>query len=260
MAKFIGQAGGFLKDRAIGRRLNYLMVLFILMAGVFFVIGFAAGRKSLWLSFAAVVLVLPSFKIFERLMERQLRLAQSDEHGADGEWEIQRLLARLPDTFTVVCDLDFADSYGNIDQLVIGPTGVFALDAKNWRGVVSSDGKGELLFNGRPTDKPHVRNFTRRVMDLKDRLKALTKLDPYVQCVFVFLHTRVEANWGTTGAVHCIRAEQVVEYITNGRGGKPTSAADVPRLVAAAEALKRLASGDAASPQSQARQPGTGEN
>lgn len=258
MAKFIGHAGGFLKERAIERRLNYLLTLFILMAGVFFLIGFAAGKKTPWLSLAAVAFVVPSFKVFERLMEHQLRMARSDEHGVDGEMKILRFLRKLPDTFTVLCDLDFADSYGNIDQLVVGPTGVFALDAKNWRGVVSSDGKGELLFNGRPTDKPHVRYFTRRVMDLKNRLKALTLLDPYVQCVFVFLHTRVDANWGATGAVHCIRVEQLEDYIAKGHGGKSLHAADISRLVAAAEALKRLAGGDAERPQSQDRLPADG--
>ena len=43
--------------------------------------------------------------------------------------------------------------------LVVGPTGVFVLDTKAWRGVVTSDGKGELLLNGQPTDKPYIRQF-----------------------------------------------------------------------------------------------------
>ena len=35
-------------------------------------------------------------------------------------------------------------------------------------------------------------------------------------CVFAFLRTRVDANWGTTRAVHCIRAEQISDDVTNG--------------------------------------------
>jgi hypothetical protein len=77
-------------------------------------------------------------------------------------------------------------------------------------------------------------------MDLKDRLRALTKLDPYIQCLFVFPHTRVDANWGTTGSVHCIRMEQVTAYIAKGRGGKPLAAEDVNRIVSAAKALREL--------------------
>ena len=114
---------------------------------------------------------------------------------------------------------------------------------KNWRGTVTADGKGELLQNGKPTDKALVRTFTRRVMDLKERLKALTKLDPYIQCVFVFTHTQVEANWGTTGAVHCICIEKVVDYINKYRCSKPLPATDILRLVAAAKALKESIAG-----------------
>lgn len=174
-------------------------------------------------------------------MEKQIRLARTDETGASGEREIIDYLKGLPDTFTIVSDLDFADSYGNIDHLVIGPTGAYAIDVKNWKGTVTSDGKGELLLNGRPTDKPQVRYFTRRTMELKERLNALTRLDPYIRALFVFPRTHIQAKWGTTGAVHCIHADQLVEYIQNGKGTQCLSAEAIPRLVAAAEALQRLA-------------------
>jgi hypothetical protein len=177
-------------------------------------------------------------RLIGRMMDKQIRLARTEEDGAAGEREIIPYLKKLPDTYTVVSDLDFADSYGNIDHLVIGPTGIFSIDVKNWKGTVSSDGKGELLQNGRPTDKPHVRPFTARTMDLKDRLKVLTRLDPFIQCVFVFPHTHLNANWGTTGYVHCIHADQIEDYITKGKGSKPIAPADIPRLVAAAKALK----------------------
>lgn len=240
MAKFIGQAGEFQKERGARRRLNAIMALFLIMVGTFFLIGFATAKTSVWWSLLAAAIVIPSFKLLERLFDKQIRMAQSDESGAAGEREILLYLQKLPDSYTVVCDLDFADSFGNIDHLVIGPTGIFAIDVKNWRGIVSADGHGELLLNGRQTDKPQVRAFTRRVMDLKDRLKTLTKLDPFIQCVFVFPRTRVEANWGATGAVHCIVIEQVADYITKYHGTHPPTAADVPKFVLAVEALKKL--------------------
>lgn len=245
MAHFIGRAGDYQKEKAINRRLNAVMAFFIGFSIVIFALGWLSGfsmvQRGVW-SFlgmlVALALSIPGFKLCERLMDKQIRLARAEEDGADGEREFLKFLKDLPDTYTVVCDLDFADSYGNIDHLIIGPTGVFAIDVKNWRGTVSPDGKGELLYNGKPTDKPQIRHFTRRAMDLRERLKALTKLDPYVQCVFAFLRTRVEANWGTTGAVHCIRAEQISDYVTKGRGGKPIPPADLHRLLSAARALK----------------------
>lgn len=247
MATFIGIAGDYQTERALNRRLNAFLAFFISFTVLIFALGWASGyiwgSRSIWSSLWALIalsLAIPGFKLCERLMDKQIRLARAEEDGADGEREFVKYLKDLPDTYTVVSDLDFADSYGNIDHLIIGPAGVFAIDVKNWRGTVSPDGKGELLYNGKPTEKPQIRYFTRRAMDLRERIKVLTKLDPYVQCVFAFLRTRVEANWGTTGAVHCIRAEQITDYVTKGRGSKPIPPADLPRLLSAAKALKDI--------------------
>ena len=255
MAKFIGIAGDFMKEKAFKHRVNALVVFFMAFVTTVFVIGWASGyfwgHRSMWsvlFLLAAVGVAIPYFKFLEKTFYKHIRASRKEEKGADGESDFVKHLKDLPDTYTVVCDLDFADSYGNIDHLVIGPTGVFAIDVKDWKGSVASDGKGELMLNGRPTDKPQVRYFTRRTMELKDRIKALTKLDPYVQSVFAFLHTHVEAKWGTTGAVHCISADQIVDYVTKARAKNPLPPADIPRLVAAANALKELVQKPASSP------------
>jgi len=248
MAHFIGTAGEFQKQRSLDRRLNALLALVMVFAAFTFLLGFVGGYglgHSGLLSVTPILILAaityPTFKYLEKRFDKQIHDAIFDRQGWDGEREFMLHLKDLPDTYTVISDLDFADSYGNIDYLIIGPTGLFSIDVKNWRGIVSSNGNGELLLNGKPTDKPQIRYFTRRTMELKDRIKALTTLDPYVQCVFAFLRTRVEANWGTTGHVHCIRAEQIADYVTKSRGGKPISPVDIPRLVKAAEALRNLA-------------------
>lgn len=248
MPKFIGTAGKYMKEKALNHRLNAILELFIVSAaGMFFLgwfSGYVWGSRTLLggvLAIVAFVVAIPAFKAFGRQFDKQLRLSRAEENGADGERDFVKYLKDLPDTYTVVSDLDFADSYGNIDHLIIGPTGVFAIDVKDWKGTVASDGKGELLLNGKPTDKPQIRYFTRRTMDLKERVKALTRLDPYIQCVFAFMHTHVEAKWGTTGAAHCIRAEQIVDYVTKLRANNPLTPSDLSRLVSAAKSLKENA-------------------
>ena len=125
-----------------------------------------------------------------------------------------------------------------MDHVVIGPTGVFALDTKNWRGVVSADGKGEVLINGR-FEKPYIRQFVGRVMGIKDRVKALAPgVDPYIQAVFVFTSARVDANWGTTGNVHCIRDDQLHDYIVESKKGKRLTPKEV--IARAFAALARM--------------------
>jgi hypothetical protein len=245
MAVFKGTAGDFLSERALNRRLRAVLILIACLVVFMFFVGVLTGyqwTKSGLLRWVPVGLAavgtVVGLTTIGKWFDRQVRQARFEENGASGEREILDYLKQLPDTFTVISDIDFADSYGNIDHLVIGPSGVFAIDVKDWRGTVAPDGRGELLYNGKPTEKPVVRQFTRRAMDLKDRLKALTKLDPYVQCVFAFVRTRVDANWGSTGYVHCIRVDQIAEYIAGGKGSRAVSSDDIPVLVSASTALK----------------------
>lgn len=56
--------------------------------------------------------------------------------GAEGEEVTAKLLARLPAAYSVLHDLRMPGSRTNIDHLVIGPTGVFTVETKNYASVV----------------------------------------------------------------------------------------------------------------------------
>jgi hypothetical protein len=78
-----------------------------------------------------------------RLRFRPSEQARTWQRGAQGERQTARLLDRLTrDGFVVFHDLAVPDSRANIDHLVIGPSGVFIIDSKQWTGSVyqSSDG------------------------------------------------------------------------------------------------------------------------
>ncbi len=49
---------------------------------------------------------------------------------------------------------------GNIDRVVIGPPGIFAVETKAHGGVITYDGR-QLLHDGRPLEKDFLRQATR---------------------------------------------------------------------------------------------------
>lgn len=70
--------------------------------------------------------------------ERLARAAEMWERGADGEDETARALAMLPPEYVVRHDLRWPGRpRANIDHVVVGPTGVFVVDSKNWSGAVT---------------------------------------------------------------------------------------------------------------------------
>jgi hypothetical protein len=88
--------------------------------------------------------------------------------GYLGEERVAAELAgMLPDGFRSLHDVESSGG-GNIDHVVVGPTGVFAIETKHWQGRFSTRG-GHLMFRGRQADDV-TRQATRAAMELKRRL------------------------------------------------------------------------------------------
>jgi hypothetical protein len=83
-----------------------------------------------------------------RLRFRPSEQARTWQRGAHGERQTARLLNRLPrEGFVVFHDLAVPDSPANVDHLVIGPTGVFIVDSKQWAGEVRQGADGLVWHN-----------------------------------------------------------------------------------------------------------------
>ena len=68
--------------------------------------------------------------------------------GAAGERRTARLLDRLTrDGYVVFHDLALPGSLANVDHLVIGPSGVFVIDSKQWTGSVRQSADGLVWHN-----------------------------------------------------------------------------------------------------------------
>jgi hypothetical protein len=113
---------------------------------------------------------------------------------------------------------------------VVGPTGVYVIDAKNWTGSVKADGQGELLLNGKPLPKPVIKALLGAVMDFQGKLKALTETDYFVRGLIVFPNAYVEANFGSTREVHCVKNDRLVAYLQNQTFSRKLAAADIDRI------------------------------
>jgi Nuclease-related domain len=89
-----------------------------------------------------------------RLRFRPSEQARTWQRGAHGERQTARLLERLTrDGFVVFHDLAVPDSPANVDHLVIGPSGVFVIDSKQWSGSVHQGADGLVWHNHYPLDR-----------------------------------------------------------------------------------------------------------
>jgi hypothetical protein len=83
-----------------------------------------------------------------RLRFRPSERVTAWRRGAAGERRTARLLDRLTrDRYVVFHDLALPGSPANVDHLVIGPTGVFVIDSKQWTGSVRQGADGLAWHN-----------------------------------------------------------------------------------------------------------------
>jgi hypothetical protein len=89
-----------------------------------------------------------------RLRFRPSEAARTWQRGARGERHTARLLRRLTrDGYVVFHDLVVPGSDANVDHLVIGPSGVFVIDSKQWTGHVHQGADGLAWHNHYPLDR-----------------------------------------------------------------------------------------------------------
>jgi hypothetical protein len=95
-------------------------------------------------------------EVARRAREKAARLnkwAEQFEQGADGEAATAAVLAALPPGWIALHDVRWPGRrLANVDHVLIGPTGVFVIDSKNWTGRIGLDG-GHLRQNGYSREK-----------------------------------------------------------------------------------------------------------
>lgn len=241
MAKVLGAAGEHAGRQSVAAFKRMFLTLLI----VAIVAALCEGviLTTIIIKRSGIAGIVPSLAIglflfwLLRRAGRRIEMYETDRlnwrKGALGEYEVGAELERLSDDYIVFNNVNTA-GFGNFDHIVIGLTGLFAIETKNWSGLISANGMGELKKNGKDSSTPHVRNFFRRAMMLRDQIVALTHSDDvYVRSVMVFPKAHVEAKFGTTGHVHCVTVSRLQDYILNGKFSQKLGQSDVDRYVRA---------------------------
>ncbi len=122
------------------------------------------GRQTLL--FAA--LFLSSLVATAVLWRKGLRRVESFFKGARGEERVAELLAMLPGGYHVFHD--FVAGGHHVDHVVAGPTGVYSVETKSWRGKVTVE-DGEILVNGSLPDRAPLAQAAKEASAVKAALK-----------------------------------------------------------------------------------------
>jgi hypothetical protein len=241
MAKVFGAAGEHAASQSVAvfKRMfltvTGVVALLALLEGLVFSLLLTTRGRSLPLTLIAAAFAVGALwicRFYSRRLDKHESERMSWRMGAIGECEVAAELHRLSDKFTVFNNMN--TKRGNLDHVVVGPTGLFAIETKNWTGLLTATSDGELTRNGRAATTPHVRKFLARAMMVREQVIALTHTEDFrVRAVMVFPRAHVEAPYGTTRQVHCVRLNRLREYIEDSRFSAKLSDEQVGKLVRA---------------------------
>lgn len=128
--------------------------------------------------------------------------------GALGEECVARELAFLPSGFRVFNCVQsgreaMLPSSGDYDHVVVGPTGIYVIETKNWSGTITID-DGLVLYNGQKPDRQPVEQARLAARSLSSRLSEVCGKRVEVKPVLCFAADTFAAGIaGTQGVVVC---------------------------------------------------------
>ena len=130
--------------------------------------------------------------------------------GISGEEAVADALAGLPSSYWVLHGV--ATGHGDVDHVVVGPTGVFALETKAWDGKFYRS-RGQLYCNGKPAE--HVLRQARGAAGQVRELLLAAGIDEWVEAVVVAARASVSRSPVRFRKSYVISINDLVGFVTD---------------------------------------------
>ena len=170
-------------------------------------------------------LVVASLLLTAVLWRKGLRRVESFFKGARGEEHVAALLATLPADYHVFHD--FAVGGHHVDHVVVGPTGIFSVETKSWRGSVTAE-ENEIIVNGRLPDRAPLAQAAHEAAAVQAALARAGWTTGEVKPVVCFATNTFSDKQRAIGPVMVLNADGAAAWIL----GRPKvlTANDVERV------------------------------
>jgi Nuclease-related domain len=130
--------------------------------------------------------------------------------GISGEEAVADALAGLPPSYWVLHGV--STGHGDVDHVVVGPTGVFALETKAWDGKFYRS-RGQLYCNGKPAE--HVLRQARGAAGQVRELLLAAGIDEWVEAVVVAARASVSRSPVRFRKSYVISINDLVGFVTD---------------------------------------------
>ncbi|ERJ12862.1 nuclease-related domain-containing protein [Haloplasma contractile] len=231
MAKVINKHKNSLKEKYQKQIKLYSIFMFdiLLIICIYLLVSFYFKHVAVF----AVGLLITGFMIYEINKRAKVHKKEAKKYhiGYMGEKHVSKLLKRLPRSYNVINDLDLLINTERcqMDHLVIGPSGIYVIETKNYTGQLKGNDYDEVISQTFESSKIHYKkNPTHQIDRQMDLFKQLLYEHGYTIDVrgilfFANKHVKVEID-SDIAAIFTIdqNCQELSDYIkTNDSTNKP---------------------------------------
>jgi len=112
--------------------------------------------------------------------------------GLTGERNVVKNISdKLSSDYSIFNDVLLKDGKrsGNVDHIIVGPTGIFVMETKNNKGIVTYDGYKWGGISGNPSQQAVSNMF--RIKDILKYCEVFKEKAPYVNAVILFTNSKI---------------------------------------------------------------------
>jgi hypothetical protein len=180
---------------------------FLAAAGTGYLLRAAVPAPALGRALAGGLLLFLGAALLASVAWLRPRL-ESFIKGARGEEWVARELAFLPSAYQVFHGLLPSEAVGSrreadCDHVVIGPTGLFVIETKNWSGKITVE-NGRILYDGNVPHRPPLDQVKEAASGLRQHLKNALEIELDVAPIVCFAANTLEGTTqGVGGVIVC---------------------------------------------------------
>lgn len=132
--------------------------------------------------------------------------------GAKGEEWVAHELAFLSSDYTVFNGLRLGGGKENFDHIIVGPSGIFIVETKNWKGSVEFR-EGKLFAGGKEPSRPPLKQVKAATAELVSYVDDAGCGDLPIHSVLCFLGTKLPQDIMNVNGVVVCKGERLIEVV-----------------------------------------------
>jgi hypothetical protein len=223
----------------------------LLLVSLLFLVAATTRHWPAWAAGTPAALALPAaaFWIYYEWRHHNLDALRGQlRAGLRGQRRMVKLLSPLDDSYYLINNLKLPGRADDVDHLLVGPNGIFALETKNHRGRIFAENgqwyQAKLSRNGRPQPKNPIRDPVQQLKRNIDYLRTcINRTDPdlsrrtrlWIEGAVIFVNPAASIDLPPTVEQHLpfpvLRARDLPGYVLEHVPRRPLTKQDVRAIV-----------------------------